>query len=171
VGSLVPCKGHAVLIEAFADVVKVLPDLTCLIVGGGPDRTRLESLVRRRGLEKTVILTGHRKDVPELLSLMGLFVMPSLDEGLGTALLEAMAAGKPVIASEAGGIPEVVRDPQTGVLVPPGQPWPLAEAVISLSRDPARMSALATEARRQVREQFSCESMVEGTLRVYRSLP
>lgn len=170
VGSLVPCKGHAVLIEAIATVAKIVPNILCLIVGEGPERARLESLIRRRHLEEIVILTGQRKEVPQLLSLMNLFVMPSLQEGLGLALLEAMAAGKPVIASNVGGIPEVICDSQTGLLVPPAQPNALAEALIALSRDPARMAALASNARKRVRECFSDKSMVEGTLAVYRSL-
>jgi glycosyltransferase involved in cell wall biosynthesis len=170
VGSLVPCKGHTVLIEAISHAARTIPNLVCLIVGEGPHRARLEGLIRRRGLEEIVILTGQRGEVPELLSLMDLFVMPSLDEGLGLALLEAMAAGKPVVASDVGGIPEVVSDSETGLLVPAAQPRALAEALIALSRDPARMSALAESGKRRVRERFSYQSMVEGTLTVYRSL-
>jgi len=170
VGSLSPCKGHAVLIEAIADVATIVPNILCLIVGEGPQRARLQSLIRRRHLEQIVILTGQRKEVPQLLSLMNLFVMPSLQEGLGLALLEAMAAGKAVVASNVGGIPEVICDSQTGVLVPPGQPNALAEALIALVREPARMSALASNARKRVRGCFTDESMIEGTLAVYRSL-
>ena len=170
VGSLVSCKGHAVLVEAMAQVLKTIPNLLCLIVGEGPERSQLESLVRRNELTGKVILPGHRDDVPELLSLMNVFVMPSLEEGLGVALLEAMAAGRTVIASKVGGIPEVVTDGQTGILVPPGRPDALAQSLADLLRDPARMTVLGSNAQKAVREKFSCEAMVEGTLRVYESL-
>jgi len=167
VGSLVPCKAHAILIEALTRVAEVIPNLVCPIVGEGRERPNLESLIRRKGLEGKVILTGQREEIPELLSLMDLFVMPSFQEGLGLALLEAMAAGKPVVASDVGGMTEVIVPGQTGILVPPAKPEALAEAMISLIRDPVRMSTLGSNAKEDVRERFSCNSMVEGTIRVY----
>lgn len=170
VGSLVPCKGHAVLVKAVAKVAEIIPDVICLIAGDGPERSQLRSLIRRSGLERKVILAGQQDRVPELLSLMNVFVMPSLDEGLGLALLEAMAAAKPVIASSVGGIPEVITAGQNGILVPPGQEGALAESLLDLIRDSARMASLAENARRSVRERFSCEAMVQGTLRVYEDL-
>ncbi len=170
VGSLVPCKGHAVLIEAVGRLVKEIPNIVCLIVGEGSEKAHLESLIRRHALQRKVILAGQRKEIPELLSVMSVFVMPSLEEGLGLALLEAMAAGKPVIASGVGGIREVITHGESGLLVPPGDPETLARALIALFGDPARMSSVGFRAKNRVRECFSRESMVEGTLNVYRSL-
>jgi glycosyltransferase involved in cell wall biosynthesis len=170
IGSLVPCKGHAVLIEAAATVVRSQANLVCLIVGEGPDRPHLESLVRANSLQGKVILVGQRREIPEFLSMMDLLVMPSLEEGLGLALLEAMAAGVPVIASNVGGMSEVVVHGETGVLVPPAQPQALAESLLALARDPKHRSVLAANARTRLNERFSRDSMVEGTLAVYRSL-
>jgi glycosyltransferase involved in cell wall biosynthesis len=170
VGSLVACKGHAVLIEALGRVAEEAPNLVCVIVGEGPERPNLESLIRRKGLEGKVLLTGQRDEVPEFLSLMDLFIMPSLQEGLGAALLEAMAAGKPVIASDVGGMPEVIAHGQNGMLVPPGKPEALAEAITGLIRDPLRRFALGAKGRQDVQNRFSSDAMVEGTIEVYRSL-
>lgn len=177
VGNLHPCKGHSVLVEAFQEIVSqsrqgapAPQNPVCLIVGEGPERSRLEVLVRNKGLDRKVVLAGQREEIPELLSFMDMFVMPSLQEGLGTAALEAMAAGKPVIASSVGGLSEVIEDTRTGLLVPPGDAAALARVIRQLMNDSGRMSALASNAGKNVRERFSCEAMVEGTIAVYRSV-
>jgi glycosyltransferase involved in cell wall biosynthesis len=121
-------------------------------------------------LKDRVVLAGQREEIPELLSLMDVFMMPSLQEGLGTAALEAMAAAKPVIASNVGGLSEAVVDGRTGLLVPPGDAAALARAILQLMNDPGKMSAVASNAGKHVRDRFSCEAMVEGTIAVYRSL-
>lgn len=175
VGSLVPCKGHSVLLEAFQQVVAHASppaplNPVCLIVGDGPEKPRIEISVRKKGLKDRVVFAGQREEIPELLSLMNIFVMPSLQEGLGTAALEAMAAGKPVIASNVGGLSEVFEDGRTGLLVPPGDAAALARAILQLMNDPGKMSALASNASKHVRDRFSREAMVEGTVAVYRSV-
>ena len=170
VGSLVPCKGHSVLVEAFEEVAKSAAAALCLIVGDGPEKPRVEISVRKKGLRDRVVFAGQREEIPELLSLMDVFVMPSLQEGLGTAALEAMAAAKPVIASNVGGLSEAVVDGRTGFLVAPGEAAALARAILQLMNDPGKMSALASNAGKHVRDRFSCEAMVEGTIAVYRSL-
>ncbi|MDP2895174.1 MAG: glycosyltransferase [bacterium] len=175
VGSLVPCKGHSVLVEAFQQIVAQAsppapPNPVCLIVGDGPEKPRIEISVRKKGLRDRVVFAGQREEIPELLSLMDVFVMPSLQEGLGTAALEAMAAAKPVIASNVGGLSEAVVDGRTGFLVVPGESAALARVILQLVNDPGKMSALASNASKHVRDRFSCEAMVKGTIAVYRSL-
>lgn len=118
VGSLYPVKGHKYLLAAVPRILKAHPHTTFLIVGRGELASQLKEEVKRSGLEKQVRFLGFREDVSALLSLMDIFVLPSLSEGLSIALLEAMTAGKPVIATSVGGNPEVVVDGETGFLVP-----------------------------------------------------
>ena len=134
VGSLYPVKGHEYLLAAIPQVLRFHPHTTFLIVGRGDLRVAEEE-AKQRGLEKHVRFLGFREDVSALLSLMGIFVLPSLSEGLSIALLEAMASGKPVIATDVGGNPEVVVDDETGFLVPPRDADALAAKLLLLLAD------------------------------------
>jgi glycosyltransferase involved in cell wall biosynthesis len=112
------------------------------------------------GLAPWVVFAGMRRDIPSLLPLMDLFVLPSLYEGFGIAILEAMAAGRPVVATAVGGIPEVVVHGETGLLVPPGDPVALADALHELLAHPERARALGARGRERAREKFRIESIV-----------
>lgn len=167
IAALVPHKGQKYLVECAATVVQQLPETRFLILGEGELKAELEQQVRRLHLGQHVILAGFRHEVLGLLKGLDLFVMSSVTEGLGSALLDAMAAERPIVATAAGGIPEVIEDGTTGLLVPPRDSSALASAILALLRDPARRSRLASAGRRRVAERFSADRMVEGTLAVY----
>jgi glycosyltransferase involved in cell wall biosynthesis len=139
-----------------------------LIVGGGERRDHLLDQVRRLGLDSAVRLLGPRVDVEQLLAASDLFVCPSVwDEALGFVNLEAMAAGLPVVATRMGGIPEAVRDGETGLLVPPRDAAALAAAVKSLLDDPGRREAMGRAGRRWVEQAFSIERTIDITMDLY----
>jgi L-malate glycosyltransferase len=168
VGALVDHKGHRVLIRAAAQAVREVPDARFVILGEGERREELLREVRDLGLERHVLLPGFRPDVLSLLKTFDLFVMPSITEGLGTSLLDAMACERPIVASRVGGIPEVVVDGATGLLVPPRDPDSLAEAIVRLLEDRALAARLAGAGLARVRERFTVDRMVDETLDVYR---
>jgi L-malate glycosyltransferase len=170
IGALVEHKGHRHLIEAASIVVRDVPDARFVILGEGELRPVLEQQVKHLHLEKHVFLPGFRADVIALLKGFDLFVMCSEMEGLGTSILDAMAAGKPVIGSLTGGIPEIIDDGTTGVLVPPGEAGPLAEAIVQLLRDPAARERMGQAGWGRVREHFTVERMVEASRTVYQHL-
>ena len=137
------------------------------MVGDGPERPALEVAIAAAGLGEAVWLAGDRVDVPALLGAMDLFLLPSLGEGISNTVLEAMAAGLPVIATHVGGNPELVIEGETGHLVPVGDPAALAAAVLPLLDDPARRRAFGEAARQSVRERFDWPRTVAGYLAVY----
>ena len=167
VAALVPHKGHRHLVEAAALVVRRVPDARFVIAGEGELRPALERQIKEHHLEKHVLLAGFRPDVLSVHKAFDIFVMSSVTEGLGTSLLDAMACGKPVVATTAGGIPEVVADGKTGFLVPPRDHEAMAEAVVRLLNDPALRERLGKAALARVRDRFGAERMVRDTLRVY----
>jgi L-malate glycosyltransferase len=170
IGALVGHKGHRYLVEAAARVVREVPDARFVIFGEGDLRAPLEKLIAELHLEKHVLLGGFRADVLSLLKGFDFFIMPSITEGLGTSLLDAMACAKPIIASRVGGIPEVVMDGKTGVLVPPKDSEALAEAIIGVMQDRARAAAMGEAGYARVVARFTVERMVEETLAVYERL-
>jgi glycosyltransferase involved in cell wall biosynthesis len=159
-------KGLNYLLEAAAQV----PEAQFVLAGEGPERAALEAQAARLGLQDRVRFLGYRPDIPELLAGCDLFVLPSLYEGLPLSVLEAMAVGKPVIATAIGGTDEAVVPEQTGLLVPAADPAALARAIRQLLADPplARRLALAGQAR--VAAQFSVDQMVQQVTQVYREL-
>jgi glycosyltransferase involved in cell wall biosynthesis len=167
IGALVPHKGQRHLIDAAAGVVRQVPDARFVIFGEGPLRDTLEHQIRQLHLERHVLLGGFRTDVIALLKGADLFVMSSETEGLGTSVLDAMACGKAVVGTRAGGIPEVVEEGLTGCLVPPEAPEPLAAAIVTLLRDPGRRAAMGAAGLARVRERFTVDRMVSDTRRVY----
>jgi L-malate glycosyltransferase len=167
VAALVPHKGQRYLIDAAALVVRQVPDARFVIAGDGELRLQLEKQVKDHRLEKHVFLAGFRPDVLSLHKAFDIFVMSSVTEGLGTSLLDAMACGKPIVATTAGGIPEVVEHGVSGFLVPPRDPERLAQALVTLLKDAEKRQALGSAALARVRERFSAERMVQETLRVY----
>jgi glycosyltransferase involved in cell wall biosynthesis len=169
VGQLIDFKGLNYLIDA-VDLLRARP-LTVLMAGAGDRRDALAAQARRLGLEDRVRLLGKRDDVQALLAASDLFVCPSVwDEALGNVILEAMGTGLPVVASRVGGIPEVVRDGETGLLVPPRDAAALAGAIASLLDDPARRQAMGRAGRRVVEEDFSMERAITATVDLYEEL-
>lgn len=168
VAALVPHKGQRYLIDAAALVVKKVPDARFVIAGEGELRAALERQIKDHRLEKHVFLTGFRPDILSVHKAFDVFVMSSVTEGLGTSLLDAMACEKPIVATAAGGMPEVIIDGRTGWLVPPRDPAALADAIVRLLSDPAARREMAAAGLARVRAKFSLERMVEETLDVYR---
>jgi L-malate glycosyltransferase len=168
VAALVPHKGQRHLIEAAALVLKKVPDARFVIAGEGELRESLERQIREHHLEKHVFLVGFRPDVLSVHKAFDLFVMSSVTEGLGTSLLDAMACGKPIVATTAGGMPEVVKDGETGLLVPPRDHEAMANAIVNLLTDEHTRRAMGAAGEARVREHFSAERMVQDTLAVYR---
>jgi glycosyltransferase involved in cell wall biosynthesis len=133
-----PMKGHGVLLDAVPDVIRQVPDVIVLCAGEGPSRDLLAMEVESRGLTDTVRLLGHRDDIPVLLGASDVVALPSLREGLPSAMLEAFAAGRPVVATAVGGVAEALEDGREGCLVPPNRPDLLAQALARLLEDPVR---------------------------------
>jgi glycosyltransferase involved in cell wall biosynthesis len=167
VAALVPHKGQRHLIEAARLVLPQVPDARFIIAGEGELRPALERQIKDHHLEKHVLLVGFRPDVLSLHKAFDIFVLSSVTEGLGTSLLDAMAAGKPVVATMTGGIPEVVVDGETGFLVPPRDHAAMAEAIVALLKDEALRRRMGEAGRARACALFSAERMVQETLRVY----
>jgi glycosyltransferase involved in cell wall biosynthesis len=142
VAKLSPVKGHQHFIAAAAEIAKARPDVVFLIVGDGIRKKELEDMATELGIADRVTFAGVRDDVPSLLELMDVFVLGSLSEGSPNAVLEAMAAGLPVVATDVGGLPEMVIDGESGILVPPGDSDALAEAIGELLDDPSRAETM-----------------------------
>jgi glycosyltransferase involved in cell wall biosynthesis len=151
VSRLDPRKGIDTLVEAFSAAIAVRPEARLLIVGGGPERAALEAAVCAKGLEAVVRFTGERRDVAGCLAAMDVFAAPSRTEGLGLALIEAMAAGLPVLGSRVGGIPEVVDDGHSGWLLPVDDTGAWRDALVRIAASPSTRIALGVEARRRAR--------------------
>ncbi len=165
VARLHPQKGLEDLIDAAAEVVRRRKEVRFVVAGEGPSRSDLEARLRARGLDGKVILLGHREDVPNLLARADLFVLPSRFEGLPTAIIEAMAAGRPVVATSVAGTPEIVREGETGWLVPPGQPSALANSILrALDSD---LEATGESARQHARRQLSANTMSRSFADLY----
>ena len=168
VAALVPHKGQRHLIEAAQLVVRQVPDARFVIAGEGELRSSLERQIKEHHLEKHVLLAGFRPDVLSLHKAFDMFVMSSVTEGLGTSLLDAMACGKPIVATTAGGIPEVVVDGETGFLVPPRDHEAMATAIVKLLKDDGLRARMGAAGLNRARKKFSAERMVQETLRVYK---
>lgn len=162
-------KGHRYLFEALTAIQARVGRVQVLLGGDGPHRAALEADVRRRAMGNEVRFLGRRDDVPELLGLASVLVLPSLAESFGFVCAEAMSLGKPVVATMTGGIPEVVVHEETGLLVPPAMAGPLAEAICRILSDVDLAACFGTAGRQRAR-QFSIPSMMRGYEAVYRSL-
>ncbi|TAL12089.1 MAG: glycosyltransferase family 1 protein [Nitrospirae bacterium] len=167
VGRLVPIKGHEWLLRAAPRVLAEFPHATVVLIGDGPLMGALRQLAEELGVGRRVLFLGERQDVPECLAACDLFAFPSLNEGMGRALIEAMAAGLPVVATDVGGIPDIVVDGESGALVPPKDPAALADAILALLRDPERRRACGEAAKRRVDDRFDVTAMVRAIERLY----
>jgi glycosyltransferase involved in cell wall biosynthesis len=170
VGRLAPQKGQRHLIGAMPLLLERVPRAHAVIAGGGDLEEYLRDLALEVGVADRVHVLGPRRDVPALMHAMDVFAMPSIWEGFGLVLLEAMAAGRPIVASRVATIPEVVEDEATGLLVPPGDPVALAESLAQLAHDPERARAFGEAGRQRLRTRFSLEKMVGDTELLYRDL-
>ena len=152
-------KGHRFLLEAAARLKERGLKLRYLFAGEGPERSELEKQAVKLGLDSEVSFQGFVADVPHFLAQVDIFVLPSLYEGLGVAVLEAMAAGKPIVACEVGGIPELIQHHDTGLLVPPADSAALAEAISTLAAQPNLADKIGRKAWEKVRGEFTIEQM------------
>jgi len=170
VAALVPHKGQRYLIDAAHLVVQHAPDTRFVILGEGELREHLEKQVHEHHLEKHVLLPGFRTDVLGCIKAFDLFVMSSVTEGLGTSLLDAMAAARPIVATTAGGIPEIVEDGVNGLLVPPRDARALADAILRALRDADLRGRLGDAGFARVNERFTVERMVAQTAAAYEQI-
>ena len=162
-------KGHKELLAAMAQIQARHP-VHALIVGGGRRMDEVREMAAGLGLADAVHFLGPRRDVPDLLNAMDIFVLPSHSEGVSLALLEAMAAGLPVIATAVGGLPEVVQDGDNGLLIPPRDSAALAAALERLLTDPALVRRLGANARTLVREHYSLDRLGREIKEIYGEL-
>jgi len=160
-------KDHQSFLQAAKLVKNQFPMVQFLLVGEGEERSLVEDTVASLGLREDVQLTGFRNDIPQILSIMNIFVLSSFREGLGSSILEAMAGSLPVVATNVGGIPEIVKDGITGILVPLRNPNALSEAILTLLRNEDKAKEMGQAGYRLVKEKFSVEKMAEGTSRIY----
>lgn len=170
IASMTPEKGHTYLLEAMRQVIDKCPECRFMIVGDGSQRQFLEEKTSHLGLTGKVLFTGSRKDVPEILSMLDIFVLPSLKEGLPMALLEAMAAGVPVIATRVGAVPKVVIHGKTGLLVEKGDVNGLITAITQFLKDRKMSVRLSMKGYEKVKSEFSSNVMTLKYLDIYRKL-
>jgi len=170
VAHLTDHKGHIYLLSAIPLVLKEFPHCFFLFVGDGELKDVLIKRAKILGIKDKVFFTGFREDIPQILSILDLFVLPSHLEGLCTSLMDAMCVGVPVVATTAGGIPEVVENEKTGLLVPPKKPKALAEAIIKLLKDEDKRKIFAVEGKKRIIQNFTASQMVEKVEQVYLSL-
>jgi L-malate glycosyltransferase len=166
-GRMAPVKHLSLLLEAVALINDRIP-LTLILVGDGPERTPLESKVKELRINNSVNFVGYSHEVNRWLRSADIFVMPSHYEGFSVALLEAMAAGLPVIATAVGGNPEIVLNGCTGILVPPNDPSSLAAAILDLHHHSDNRRKMGTAGRDRVSSEFSMDRMVSQYIRIYR---
>lgn len=163
-------KGHGQALSAVARLVELGIDIHLLMVGEGPKKGEAQETARLLGIAQRVHFLGFRTDIPDILSASDIFIHPSMSEGLPLAIMEAMAAGVPVVASTAGGTSELVEGGVDGLLVPVGEVPPLVEALLSLIKNPALARRLTDAGRRKIMERFTTGNLVRAYLELYREL-
>jgi len=170
VGRVVPTKGLEYLIDALPFLKKEFKNIKLLITGEGSTMERLKKKAKENNVHDSIIFTGKRRDIPDILSCTDIFVMPSVAEGLPNALLEAMAMGKPIVATEVGGIPEVIKNGHSGLLVPPRNPEALATAIKDLISNEQLAAKMGQAARHIVLDNFSIWSIAQKWQTLYLSI-
>ena len=160
-------KGHRTLIDAWPDVLAAVPSAWLLIIGEGSERDSLESQAQSLGIEHRVVFTGRREDVPAVTAALDISVLPSYREAQGLSVLEAMALSRPVVASAVGGIPEMIEDGVTGLLVPPHDREALAAAIVRLLTDHPLADMIARAGHNLVHDRFCIELMIESISSLY----
>ena len=163
-------KGQIHLIKAVPLVLAKIPNARFFIVGGGKLLAELQALASSLDINRNLTFTGFRDDVGAFYQLADIVVMSSIQEGLGTAIIDALALAKPVIATDAGGIPEIIENGVTGTLVPPADPQALADGIIKYLTDPKQAEQIGILGQKKVREHFCMDTMVEKNIDVYTQL-
>lgn len=169
VARLHPDKGHKFFLQAACQIVRLIPHTRFLLVGGGPLEPELRKAVSRLNIKDNVRFTGFIEEIPKVMALLDVLVLPSTRETFGRVLVEAAAMGKPVVATKVGGIPEIVDDGETGFLIRPGDPDALAEKVLTLLRDQVLRNKMGDTGRRRVMRRFSLDGMTNEIEEVYYS--
>jgi glycosyltransferase involved in cell wall biosynthesis len=167
---LTPIKGNRYLIDAFAELYKEFPCAYLVLIGDGEEKQKLKNQIDILRLNDNIKLLGWRNDTVELLGFINVFVLASLNEGMGRAVLEAMACGKPVIATKVGGIPELVIHDQTGMLVAPANSDELSTAMRQLLTDREKMKKFSRAGMNRISKQFSLEKMIQDIDQLYGEL-
>lgn len=168
VARLSPEKGHIYLLDALGQLKKNRHDWICWIIGDGPLRTELEQTCKHLNIAEEVIFLGDRDDVPALLNQADIFVLPSLQESLSYAVIEAQIAGKPIVTTDVGGLPEVVEHGKTGLLSSAGQSDPLCQNLARLLDDEMLRRNLAQNAKRFSERNWTLDTMIENTVNIYK---
>jgi glycosyltransferase involved in cell wall biosynthesis len=167
VANFVPEKGHRWLVAAMPAVRERFPDVTFALVGAGRELAAIRAHVDAAGLGQTTLFLGAREDALDILAAADVVVLPSLSEGLPLVCLEALALGKPLVATRVGGVPEILEHGETALMVPPGAPEALAEGIVTVLADPGRARALGERGHRVVTGRFSAEQMVRDITDTY----
>lgn len=170
IGRLTKVKGQRYLIEALPLIKKEIPNIVLLIAGDGEDSESLKNLALVSDVSSCVRFLGHREDIADILACVDCFYLSSLNEGFGMVLLEAMAMRKPIIATEVGGIPEVVVNGVTGILIPPADPIAIALATLELYRDPSLRERMGLAGYSRLKSTFGIDNHVRSTEILYEDL-
>ena len=164
-------KGHTYFVDAAQQVLEVNPEVRFLIVGNEPKGDTIARRIKALGREKEIIMAGLRDDIPEVLAALDIFVLSSLREGVPQGIAQALAMKKPVVATAVGGIPELIEDNRTGLLVPPSDGKSLSGAILKLLNDREKARTLGENGRRLIEEKFSLEIMLKKLELLYKGLP
>ena len=175
VGNIKPVKGYDILLNAAADILKVIPNACFLIVGGVDPHYKecmrdLKARTVGKNLINNVYFLGERDDVERILPILDIYVLPSRSEGTSIALLEAMASGRPIIATNVGGTPDIIEDNKTGILIPPEDPSSLSEAIIKLLKNNSIAKKMGENTRIAVQKDHSVDSMVNNYINLYNEI-
>ncbi len=170
IAQFIPRKGHECLIRAMPSILRECPEARFLLLGTGKLYASCLEQIKNMGLEYAVSMPGFRHDLERILPCLNLVVHPALMEGLGVSLLQASAAGTPIVATPVGGIPEIVVQGENGYLVPEKDAASLTNAVVDLLKDENKRMAFARAGRARVKEKFAVQSMLKGNYSVYREL-
>jgi glycosyltransferase involved in cell wall biosynthesis len=169
-GRLSPEKGFGILVDAAAEVAHEMPNVGFVLFGNGPLKASLDQRIAASGLREKFILAGFRSDLDDFLPHFDLFALPSFTEGLPNVILEAFAAGIPVVATAVGGTPEIVEHGQNGFLVPPGDPIALARSIFKSFDIGHRGKEMAAQGKRRVQEHFSFDRQARQYLQLFETL-
>lgn len=170
ISRLEPVKGPMYLVEAGKFVIERFPKVKFLIAGEGSLRNKMESRCKEMGVSDKFIFAGWIDNIPRILAILDVLVLPSLNEAVGRVLIEAGACGVPVVAAKVGGVPEIVRNGETGILVPPEDSYKLAQSIILLLEDKDKRQGMAENAKRRVDNKFSAEKMINKVSNLYQEL-
>ena len=170
IGRLESIKGFEYFIDSAAIISRQIPQARFLIVGEGSLHDKLAQRAKDLNIGEKVFFVGWREDIPEILSILDVLALASLNEAVGRVILEAGAVGKPSVATEVGGVPEIIKNNETGILVPPRDPEAMAQAVIALLKDETKRGEMGRAAKEWVRNNFNDKSMVGKLDEIYKGV-